>query len=104
MKIGPLTTLEYDEPAEQITTDSHVVIEDSEMVTSGDGMLVQLSKGAAPGSAGSSGFDGVERLELFKNVHVVMYDVGKSGMMPGTKGPPRKPKGLVPRRKFRPQR
>ena len=44
MTIGPLTNLEYDEPTQQITTDSHVVIEDAEMVTSGDRMLIQLRK------------------------------------------------------------
>lgn len=95
MKIGPLTTLEYDELSQQITTDSHVVIEDSEMVTSGDGMLVQLSQNEAKSSQGSSGFDGVDRLELFKNVHVVIHDVGKSGIMPGMKTPPLKAKSIV---------
>ena len=32
-------------PTQQITTESHVVIEDPDMVTTGDGMLVQLRKG-----------------------------------------------------------
>ena len=36
---------------------------------------------------GSSGFGGAERLELFKNIHVVMHDVGKSGLLPGASGP-----------------
>ena len=87
MTIGPLTNLEYDEPTQQITTDSHVVIEDAEMVTSGDRMLIQLRKNDISAPGGSSGFDGVERLELFQNVHVVMRDVGKSGIMPGMKEP-----------------
>ena len=85
MTIDQLTTLEYDEPTQRITSESHVVIQDAEMVTSGDGMLVQLCKNDGSGPGGSSGFDGVEYLELFRNVHVVMHDVGKSGMMPGMK-------------------
>ena len=54
------------------------------MVTTGDGMLIQLRKDEVPrpGSS-SSGFEGAERLDLNKNVHVVMHDVGKSGLMPG---------------------
>ena len=83
MTIDQLTTLEYDEPTQQITSESHVVIQDAEMVTSGDGMLVQLGKSDDSTPGDSSGFDGVEYLELFRNVHVVMHDVGKSGMMPG---------------------
>ena len=37
-----------------------------------------------PRPDGSSGFEGVERLDLLKNVHVVMRDVGKSGLMAGS--------------------
>ena len=44
MKIGPLTTVDYDEATQQITTESPVVIEDPEMVTTSDGMLIQLRK------------------------------------------------------------
>ncbi len=86
MKIGPLTTVDYDEATQQITTESHhVVIQDPDMVTTGDGMLIQLRKDDAPRPSGSSsGFQGAERLDLLKNVHVVMRDVGKSGIMPGS--------------------
>ena len=56
MKIGPLTTVDYDEPTKQITTenDTHVVIQDPDMVTTGYGMLIQLRKDEMPGTAGSS--------------------------------------------------
>jgi hypothetical protein len=84
MKIGPLTTVDYDEPTQQISTNSYVVIHDPEMVATGDGMLIQLRKDETPGPKGSSGFDGAERLDLLKNVHVVMHDVGQSGMLPGS--------------------
>ena len=83
MTIDPLNTLDYDEPTQQIMTDSHVVIRDPDMVTAGDGMLIQLWKDEAPRRPGSSsGFEGAERMDLIKSVHVVMRDVGKSGFMP----------------------
>jgi hypothetical protein len=91
MTIDQLTTLEYDEPTQRITSESHVVIRDSEMVTSGDGLLVQLRKSDDSTPGDSSGFDGVEYLELFRNVHVIMHDVGKSDVMPGAKAPRQRP-------------
>jgi hypothetical protein len=92
MHVGPLTTVDYEESTQQITTDSHVVIEDPDIVTTGDGMLIQLRKDdlSLP-SGSSSGFDGAERMELNKNVHVVMRDVGKSGMLSGPQGSHRMP-------------
>jgi hypothetical protein len=84
MEIGPLTTLDLDESTQQITTDSHVVIRDPEIVTSGDGMLIQLRRAEIdPVNGSSSGFGGAERMDLTKNVHIIMRDVGKSGMLPG---------------------
>ena len=57
---------------------------DPEMTTTGDGMVMQLRKNDAIEAGGpSSGFEGVERLDLLKNVHVMIRDVGKSGIMPG---------------------
>ncbi len=91
MTIDQLTTLEYDEPTQRITSESHVVIQDSEMVTSGDGLLVQLCKSDDSTPGDSSGFDGVEYLELFRNVHVIMHDVGKSDVVPGAKAPRQRP-------------
>ena len=46
-------------------------------------MLIQLRKDETPRPGGSSsGFEGAERLDLLKNVHVVIRDVGNSGIMP----------------------
>ena len=84
-----MTTFEYDEPTQQLTTDSHVVIVDPDMITTGDGMLVKLSTNNSSQPGGSSGFGGAEYLELFKNVHVVIHDVGKSGMIAEKKEPNR---------------
>jgi hypothetical protein len=95
MKIGPLRDLEYDDITRQITSESHVVIADSDMITSGDGMLVQLRQDDAPQPGNSSGFSGAERLELLKNVHVLIHDVGKSGMMTGVKQPVRSANEVV---------
>jgi hypothetical protein len=95
MKIGPLRDLEYDDATRQITTESHVVIVDPDMVTSGDGMIVQLRRDDAPQPGAASGFGGAERLELLKNVEVVLHDVGKSGMMPGMKQPARPANGAI---------
>jgi hypothetical protein len=95
MRIDHLTTLEYDEPTQQITTESHVVITDAEMITSGDGMLVQLGKTETSEPGGSTGADGVEYLELFRNVHVILRDAGKSGIVPGKSEPRRSANGAV---------
>ena len=86
MKIGPLTTVDYEESTQQITTqlDTYVVVQDPEMAATGYGMVMQLRKTDATAPGGSSGFEGVERLDLLKNVHVVMRDVGKSGLMAGS--------------------
>jgi hypothetical protein len=81
--IGAVTYFDYDDPTRRITTDSHVIIQDPDMVTNGDGLVIQLRKDDGPRPPGSSsGFEGAERIDINKNVHVVMRDVGKSGLMP----------------------
>ena len=55
-------------------------MQDPDMTTTGYGMVMQLRKNDAIEAGGSSGFEGVERLDLLKNVHVVIRDVGKSGI------------------------
>ena len=54
MNIGPLTTADYDEETQQISTLSPVVIVDQEMVTTSDGMLIQLRKNNPSQPAGAS--------------------------------------------------
>jgi hypothetical protein len=90
MRVGPLTVAEYDDLTRQIHTESHVVIQDPDMVTTGDGMVIQLRKDDLPRPPGSSsGFEGAERMDLLRNVHVVVRDVGKTGLMPAApKGQP----------------
>ena len=86
MYTEPITTVDYEESTQQITTepDTHVVIRDPGMTTIGNGMVMQLRKNdpAAAGTS-SSGFEGVEKFTLLKNVEVTIRDVGNSGLMPG---------------------
>jgi hypothetical protein len=86
MNIGPLTAVEYDEPTLQIRSDSDVVIQDRDIRVTGVGMKIQLrakDATAAPGQS-TAGFQGAETLYLHKKVHVVMRDVGSSGILPGS--------------------
>jgi hypothetical protein len=93
MKIGPLTTVDYEETTQKITTeaDTYVVMRDPDMTTTGYGMVMQLRKNDPLEAGGpSSGFQGVERLDLLKNVNVIIRDVGSSGILSGP-APARKP-------------
>jgi hypothetical protein len=86
MYTKPITTVDYDESTQQITTevDTYVVMIDPETVTTANGMIMQLRKPDVTDTGGSSsGFEGMEWLDLLKNVHVVMRDVGNSGILPG---------------------
>jgi hypothetical protein len=86
MYTEPITTVDYEESTQQITTevDTRVVMIDPETVTTANGMIMQLRKPDATNAGGSSsGFEGMEWLDLLKNVHVVMRDVGNSGILPG---------------------
>ena len=86
MNIGPLTTTDFEDSTQQITTEAetYVVMQDPDMKATGYGMVMQLRKNDAVEAGGtSSGFDGVERLDLLKNVNVFIRDVGKSGILPG---------------------
>ena len=85
MYTEPITTVDYEESTQQITTesDTHVVMKEPGTVTSGDGLIIQLRKPDTTTGGSSSGFDGVESLVLLKNIHIVLADVGNSGMIPG---------------------
>ncbi len=74
----------YDEATQKITTESHVVFQDPDQTTIGDGMLIQLRKKDpnSPSGQSSSGFEGAEFAILYKNVWVHMRDMGDSGVMP----------------------
>ena len=44
MNIGPITYLVFDDSTQQITTESHVIMQDPGQTTVGDGLLIQLRK------------------------------------------------------------
>jgi hypothetical protein len=87
MNIGPMTYVDYDEAKRLITTESHVHIQDPDQTTYGDGLEILLRKPdpnvAVAQNSSSSGFGGAEYAILQKNVHVMMRDVGSSGVLPG---------------------
>jgi hypothetical protein len=84
MVIGPLPYVEYDEPTLQIRSESDVVIQDRDMYVSGYELLIQLRpKEETDPTAKTGGFDGAKTAYLMKNAHVILYDSGRSGILPG---------------------
>ncbi len=88
MTIGPLSTLEYDDTTRKIESPSDVLIQDRDIRTTAEGIRILLRKDS-PGQPGG-GFGGAETVYLLSNVHVMMRDVGKSGILPGS-GDPKRP-------------
>ena len=78
--IGPMPYVEYDEPSLQIRSDSDVVIQDRDMRITGFGLQIFLRPKA---EGGRSGFNGAKTAVLKKNIHIVIQDVGPSGVLPG---------------------
>ncbi len=85
MRITKLTHLDYEDASLTITSSSDVDCLDDKSHVTGNGLLIKLRPNdAVPGVAGSSGFNGVQTLILKKDVHVELFDVGASGILPGT--------------------
>ncbi len=78
--IGPMPYIEYDEPSLQIRSESDVVIQDRDMQITGFGLQIVLRPKV---EGGPSGFNGAKTAFLKKNVHIVIQDVGASGVLPG---------------------
>jgi hypothetical protein len=84
MRVLKLTAIEYDEPTQKIESLSDVIIQDRDIKISGTELEIKLrSMDPIPGRS-SGGFQGAEYAILKRNVHVVMRDVGKSGILPGS--------------------
>src|SRR5262249_18167698 len=84
MVIGTLPYVEYDEPTLQVRSESDVVIQDRDMYVSGYELLIQLRpKDETDPTAKAGGFDGAKTAFLKKNVHVILHDSGRSGILPG---------------------
>ena len=84
MLIGPMPYIEYDEATLQLRSESDVVIQDREMRVTGYDLLIQLRpKEELDPTATGGGFEGAKTAFLKKNPHVILYDSGNSGVLPG---------------------
>ncbi|MBV8075284.1 MAG: hypothetical protein JO284_02755, partial [Planctomycetaceae bacterium] len=83
--IGPMAYIEYDEADLEIRSDREVVIQDVDMRVTGTGFLIKLrpKNETDPGT----GFPGAKTAYLRRDVHIMMNDVGRSGILPGTARP-----------------
>jgi hypothetical protein len=91
LRVGPMALLEYDEKTLQITTDSDVFLQDRDLtLTCIGGMLIQLRRRAPtpgePPSPGGAGFDAESAL-FYRDIHIVVKNVGPTGILPGTAKP-----------------
>ncbi len=98
--IGPMTKpVAFDEKTMQITTNSDVIIQDQDMMITGTELMMQLRRKNAvlpmatlgeptppPAGGGSSGFE-AETAFLYRNVDIVIKNVGPGGILPGQSKP-----------------
>lgn len=97
LTIGPMTWLEYNETTHELTTDSDIELREADIVATGLGARIVLRRpppapapapvaAQPPRPAGSSGgFHGVELVEIYKNIHISVENVGRTGIVPGGK-------------------
>ena len=84
MLIGPMPYMEYDEATLQLRSESDVVVQDRDMRVTGYDLLIQLRpKSEVDPAATGGGFEGAKTAFLRKNPHVILYDSGNSGVLPG---------------------
>ncbi len=90
LRVGPVAQLDYDEKTLQITTESQVFLQDRDLTMTGLGMMIQLRRKVPtpgePPSPGGVGFDAESAL-FRKDVHIVVKNVGPTGILPGTDKP-----------------
>ena len=99
--IGPMTKpVAFDEKTMQITTNSDVIIQDQDMMITGTELMMQLRRKNAvlpmatlgeptpppPAGGGSSGYE-AETAFLYKNVDILIKNVGPGGILPGQSKP-----------------
>ena len=87
--IGPMTGVQYDEKSAQISSKSHVVIQDQDMIIAGKEMMLQLHRkanGAKPTTTGSGSFE-VETAFLYHNIDIRISNVTSGGILPGQSKP-----------------
>ena len=92
-----LNYAEYDEKAMTIESESDLVLTDRDMRCTATGVQIDLREKDRELSGGqAAGFDGAKMITLRKNVHLVMKDVGQSGVLPGTAKPAQKTGSKTP--------
>ena len=102
LRIGPFTSIEYDEASLQITSDSQVIMDDRDLHLTGIGLMIQLRRREAPAhpettnSVNTAGFDGAQTIIVKKNVFVAVQDVGNDGILPSPSTPGQRKKGKTP--------
>jgi hypothetical protein len=94
MVIGPMPYVEYDEPTLQVRSESDVVIQDRDMWVNGYDLLIQLrAKEEVDPTVTTGGFEGAKSAFLKSNVHVILYDSGRSGILPAKPAGPQQSSG-----------
>jgi hypothetical protein len=76
-----LDSAEFDERTLQITSDSPVLLTDRDMFATGLGMRIDLRPNEGPGR---TGFNGAKSISLLSNVHILVKNARRSGILPGT--------------------
>jgi hypothetical protein len=87
LTIGPEPYFEYDGKQHLILTESPIVLKDRDTTVTGVGARIELRlrEGLAPGQGGglTGGYTGAKTIHLLRNVHILVKDVGRSGIVPG---------------------
>jgi hypothetical protein len=94
--IGPEPYIEYDEHDLQIKSEAPIYIRDRDMKITGYHLLIQLRSKEEGGPAASAGTFDAKTAFLHKDVHLVLNDVGRSGILPGKAAPDQKDGGRTP--------
>jgi hypothetical protein len=86
--VDRLTTLIFDGLRDEIRSESPVRIRNRDLTATADaGLKISLRPKVAPGRpSGAPGFNGAQTAFLYKNVHITVKDVGRSGIVPGGQG------------------
>ena len=101
LRIGPFTSIEYDEASLQITSDSQVIMDDRDLHLTGIGLLIQLRPREVFSPVGgntvnTAGFDGAQTIVVKRNVFVAIQDVGDDGILPNPSAAGQRKQGKTP--------
>jgi hypothetical protein len=90
LQISHMDAVDYDDKTLQITSASDLILEDRDLRLTGIGMMIQLRRkivvNDSGGTSGGSGFE-TETAFVYKDVHIIVNNVGSNGILPGTAKP-----------------